>query len=130
VSQRIVCEWIERFKIDRTRVKHEGGAGRLSTSITVANTERVRDMILQNRRVTTDEVADQLQIRHGTACEIIHDKLAFDKSVHVVSYSNSQNCLKRNVWISANSLWIAVVLKATTSWKELSREMKQLRARE
>jgi hypothetical protein len=81
-------------------------------------------MILQNRRVTTDEVAHQLQISHGTAHEISHNRLAFHKSLHVGSHSNSQNCTKRNEWISADGLWIAVVLKANTSWEESSREMK------
>ena len=124
MSQRIVCEWMQRFKIGRTRVKHEDGAGRLPTSITVANTERVRDMIPQNRRVTADEVTHQLQISHGTAYETIHNRLAFHRSVHVGSHSNSQNCTKRNVWISANGLSIVVVLKATNSWKESSWERK------
>ena len=77
-------------------------------------------MILQNRRVTTDEVARQLQISHGTAYEIYHNRLAFYMSVRIGSHSNSQYCTKRNMWISANGLWIAVVLKATTSCKESS----------
>jgi hypothetical protein len=39
-------------------------------------------MILQNRWVTFDEVAHQLQISHGAAYEIIHNRLAFRKFVH------------------------------------------------
>jgi len=70
-------ELIERFKTGRTSVQHEEGAGRPSTSITVANTG-VRDM-LQNRRVTVNEVAHQLQISHGSVYEIIHNRLAFHK---------------------------------------------------
>ena len=46
------------------------------------------------------------------------------KSVHDGSQSNSQNCTKRSIWTSANSFWIAMVLKVTTSWKESSLEMK------
>ena len=45
MSQRIICELIERFKTGRTSVKLEEGAGRPSTSITDANTG-VRDMML------------------------------------------------------------------------------------
>ena len=45
VSQRIICEFIERFKTVRSSVKHEEGAGRPSTSITDANTG-VRDTML------------------------------------------------------------------------------------
>ena len=50
--------------------------------------------------------------------------LAFIKSVHDGSQSNSQNCTKRNVWTSANGFWIAMVLKVTISWNESLREMK------
>jgi hypothetical protein len=36
-------------------------------------------MILQNRQVKVEEVAHQLQIICGSAYEIIHNRLAFDK---------------------------------------------------
>jgi predicted transcriptional regulator len=36
-------------------------------------------MILQNRRVTVDEVAHQLQIIRGSAYKSIHNRLAFHK---------------------------------------------------
>jgi len=39
VSQRIVYEWIERFKNARTSIKHEEGTRRPSTSITDVNME-------------------------------------------------------------------------------------------
>jgi hypothetical protein len=77
MSQRIVCEWIESFKNGRTSVKHGEGAGRQSNSVTDADAERVYGVILQNGRVTVDEVAHQLQIIRGSAYEIIHNSLAF-----------------------------------------------------
>jgi len=46
------------------------------------------------------------------------------KSVNGGSQSNSRSCTKRHIWTSANDLWIAVVLKVTTSWKDSSLEMK------
>jgi hypothetical protein len=79
MSQRIVCEWIESFKNGRTSLKHGEGTRRQSTSITVADMERVYGMILQNRRVTVNEVAHQLQINHGSAYESIHNRHAFHK---------------------------------------------------
>jgi transposase len=79
MSQRIVCEWIKRFKNGRTSIKHGEGTRRHSTSITDADVEQVYGMILQNRRVTADEVAHQLQIIHGSTYEIIHNRLAFHK---------------------------------------------------
>jgi hypothetical protein len=77
VSQLIFCEMIESLKNARTSVKHEAGAGRRSTYITDANRERVRDIILQNRRVIIYEVAHQQQISYGLTHEIIHNSLAF-----------------------------------------------------
>ena len=79
MSRRIVCEWIEKFKNGRTSVKHGEGTGCQSTSITDADTEQVYGMILQNRWVTADEVAHQMQIICGSAYEIIHKRLAFHK---------------------------------------------------
>jgi transposase len=79
MSRRIVCEWIEKFKNGRTSVKHGEGTGRKSTSITDADAEQVYGMFLQNRRVTVDEVAHQLQIICGSVYEIIHNRLALHK---------------------------------------------------
>jgi hypothetical protein len=72
MSQWIVCEWIERFKNGHTSIKHGEGTVRQSTSITDADMEQVYGMILQNRQVTVDEVAHQVQISCGSACESIH----------------------------------------------------------
>jgi transposase len=79
MSQRIVSEWIERFKNGRTSIKNGEGTGHQSTSITDADMEQVYGMILQNRQVTVDEVAHQLKINSGSAYESIHNRHAFQK---------------------------------------------------
>ena len=76
---RSVCEWIEKFQHGRTSVKDEERAGRPSTSITDSNVEDARAMILENQRVTTDEVANHFEISHGSAYDIIHNRLGFRK---------------------------------------------------
>jgi hypothetical protein len=53
---------------------HEEGAGHLSMATTDDNIERMLD-----RRLTIDEVANRLQISHGSAYEIIHNRLGFHK---------------------------------------------------
>ena len=58
---------------------HEGGARRHSTATTNNNIERVRDMVLLDRWLTIDEVANRLQISHGSAYEIIHNRFGFHK---------------------------------------------------
>lgn len=57
LPQRSVYEWMEQFRNGRTSVTHEQGAGRPSTSTADDNIDKVRDMILNNRRITIDEVA-------------------------------------------------------------------------
>ena len=79
VLQQIVCELIERFKSGRRNFKHEEGAKRPSTSVTDTKTETARDTILQNRPVAIGEVAHQLRNSHGSAYEIIRNRLAFHK---------------------------------------------------
>ena len=54
-------------------------AGRPSTATTDDNIERVGDMVVLDRRLTIDEVANRLQISHGSAYEIIHNRLGFPK---------------------------------------------------
>ena len=71
LSKTTVYEWIEKFKTGRTSVKHAEGAGRPSTSTSEEKIEQAQQMILANRRITIDEVAQSLQISFGSAQEII-----------------------------------------------------------
>jgi len=74
-----VYDWIERFEHGRTSVNDEERAGRPSTSITDSNVEDACAMILVNRRVTIDELANHFEISHGSAYDIIHNRLGFCK---------------------------------------------------
>ena len=58
---------------------HEEGARHPSMATTDDNIERVRDRVLLDRRPTIDEVAYYLQISHGSAYEIIHNRLGFNQ---------------------------------------------------
>ena len=78
LPQRSVYKWIEKFKNGHTNVTHEG-AGRPSTATSDDNIEHVHDMVLLDRQLTIDEVANCLQISHGSAYEIIHNRLDFHK---------------------------------------------------
>jgi len=79
LPRRSVYEWIEKFQHGRTSLKDEEGAGRPSTSITDSNVEDARAMILENRRVNIDEMANHFEISHGSAYDIIHNRLGFRK---------------------------------------------------
>ena len=79
LSKTTVYEWIEKFKTGRTSVKHAEGAGRPSTSTSEEKIEQAQQMILANRRITIDEVAQSLQISFGSAQEVIHEILGYNK---------------------------------------------------
>jgi hypothetical protein len=96
-----VVQRSEVFKNGRTSVKLEEGGGRLSTSITDENIERIRDMILQIRRKTTDDVTHQLEIVTVQPVKLFTTNLPSIKSYHDSFRSDSQNYTKRSVWASA-----------------------------
>jgi len=86
LPRRSVYEWIEKFQHGRTSLKDKERAGRPSTSITDSNVEDARAMILENRRVTIDEMANHFEISHGSAYDT---GLAFVKSMQDGFLNNS-----------------------------------------
>jgi hypothetical protein len=61
----------DMFKTGQRSVTDEELSGSPSTSTTKGNVEHVCTPILDNRRMTTDEVVNQLLICHISAYEII-----------------------------------------------------------
>jgi len=53
-----------------------------SIFMTAENNEQICAVILKSRMVTVHEVANQLQINHSFAYEIIHNKPIFIKSAY------------------------------------------------
>ena len=115
MPQRSVYEWIEKLKNGRTNAAHDKGAGRPSMVITEDNTERVCDMVLLDNRVTIVEVAHVLQISHGSANEMMHNKLGFLKICARGSQNKSQRCINKCAWTSIKNIWIALVTNETSS---------------
>lgn len=58
---------------------NEERAERPATAATDVNIEQVRALILNNRRVTIDEVANHMHISHGSAYDIMHHRINFHK---------------------------------------------------
>jgi len=79
MSQQKVCEWVERFKLSRTRVTDEGRSGRPSTSHTQDHIDRADAMIREDRQITVSEVAAHLDTSYGSAYAILHDDLGYRK---------------------------------------------------
>ena len=62
--------WYNRFKECREDVNNDARPGRPSSSAIVENIETVKKMILDNRRITIREVADDVAISFGS-CQAI-----------------------------------------------------------
>ena len=101
IPQRSVYEWIEKLKNSRTNVTHNKAAGRPPTAITEDNIERARDMVLLDGLVTINEVAHVMLISHGSAYEMMHNKLGFHKVCAIWVQNNSQKCINKRAWTSS-----------------------------
>ncbi|GFR33519.1 HTH_48 domain-containing protein [Trichonephila clavata] len=73
MSKQMVWRWCRTFSDGRQQVEDIPRAGRTRTATTDANVGKVDDMIRANRRITIDEVAEELGISHERAQNIIHD---------------------------------------------------------
>ena len=79
LNQRNVYKWIERFKEGRTSIKDAPRQERPSEVNTPEKQQAVNDLILAERRITVEEIAQQLDIYTGTAHHIIREVLKFSK---------------------------------------------------
>ena len=50
-----------------------------ATALTKRNEERTLELVLENRRITVEEVAGRLNVSVGSAYSLIHDSLIFSK---------------------------------------------------
>jgi len=59
-----VYEWHERFKSGREFVKDDERSGRSSTSKSDENINKVREMLIDNRKLTIRELTEELKIAY------------------------------------------------------------------
>ena len=78
-SQRTIYRWIDHFKNGRETLQDDLRSGRPNTSTNGLLIQLVKEMILQDRRVTVREISSQLSISVGSTEEIIHDYLGLNK---------------------------------------------------
>ena len=62
MSKTRVYEWYKRFQEGREEVEDDERPGRPSTSTTDENVEKVKEMIMNDRRITIREVANEVGI--------------------------------------------------------------------
>ena len=70
MSKTRVYEWYKRFQDGREDVEDGERSGRPSTSTTDENVEKVKEMVMNDRRITIREVADDVGISIGLCHEI------------------------------------------------------------
>ncbi|GFY38481.1 histone-lysine N-methyltransferase SETMAR [Trichonephila inaurata madagascariensis] len=78
MSKQMVRRWCRTFSDGRQQVEDIPRAGRTRTATTDANVGKVDDMIRANRRITINEVAEELGISLERA-QNIHDILQYRK---------------------------------------------------
>ena len=79
LNQINVYKWIERFKDGRTSIKDEPREGRPSEVKTSENQQAVNDLILAEKRLTVEEIVQQLRISTCNAHHIIREVLQFSQ---------------------------------------------------
>ena len=85
MSKTSVYEWYKRFQDGREDVEDDERPGRPSTSTTDENVGKVKEMVMNDRRITIREVADDVGIsigsRHGIFSNVLGMKRVAAKSV-------------------------------------------------
>ena len=79
VSQKSVYKWYKLFTEGREEVNDDARPGRPSTSTTNENTEAVKKIVMENRRITIREVAEDVSISVGSCHAIFTDILGLKR---------------------------------------------------
>ena len=79
MSKTRVYEWYKRFQDGREDVEDAERSGRPSTSTTDENVEKVKEIVMNDRRITIREVADDVGISIGSCHEIFSNVLGMQR---------------------------------------------------
>ena len=79
VSQKIVYKWYKLFTEGRQKVNDDARPGRPRTSTTNENTEAVKKIVIETRRITIREVAEDVGIPVGSCHAIFSDILGLKR---------------------------------------------------
>ncbi|PNF43266.1 hypothetical protein B7P43_G14892 [Cryptotermes secundus] len=69
------CDWYKSFKNGRTSTDDDERSGPPSTGTTPENVAKVRDLILQDRRLTIQDLCNTLRLSYGTYQRILSEEL-------------------------------------------------------
>ena len=71
-----IKEWYNRFKVGRTSVESDARSGRPSTSRNNELIDKMRTLVMQDRRVTVRELVEEVGISTGSVHSILTNDLA------------------------------------------------------
>ena len=74
-----VYEWYKRFQDGREDVEDDERPGRPGTSTTDENVEKMKEMVMNDHRITIREVADDVGISIGSFHEIFSNVLGMKR---------------------------------------------------
>ena len=74
-SKTTICRWYADFKRGQTNTEDAERPGRPTEVATPENTKKILKIILCNRKVKLQEIADILKISKGTVFKVVHENL-------------------------------------------------------
>ncbi|GBL93628.1 hypothetical protein AVEN_25626-1 [Araneus ventricosus] len=75
----IIFRWCQRYEVGRVNIKGLPRPGQAHVVTNYSTISAVDELIRQNRRIATREIAVELSISKGTVHHIIHIKLGYGK---------------------------------------------------
>ncbi|GBL63667.1 hypothetical protein AVEN_215991-1, partial [Araneus ventricosus] len=72
-----IFRWCQRYEAGRVNIKDLSRPGQAHVVTNIATISAVNELIRQNRRITTSEIAAEMSIREVTVHHIIHKKFGY-----------------------------------------------------